>query len=513
MQGVSAGWKTAQEQVIVPESYIEISYKVGDPAAQPDATATDNGSETFSDAQQTLNELEKTYVKYSTLEHNLWVLDGSLSAWSDVPDQDTGFVSSVLSGEDGSFSTVPIITIGFSTVHTPSIPGITIKWSEAFEEYATDFTVSAYNGETLVATQAVTGNDSTLSIVEVDIASYDKIEIEITKWNFPLHRARIEEIIIGLYSVFEKSDLMGYEHSQFVDLLSSELPKAEIVFSLSNVNAEWNPDNPSGLWQYLLKNQEINVRYGYKINGAIEWIKAGTFYMSEWTTPSNGITAQFTARDLLELMQGDFTTASTTLTLYELAEEALTLSNLPVSSTGANRWSIDSSLSAITVTIPADFAYTCAEVVQLCANAACCVFYQDRDGILKIEPLATTLTDYVISKFVSYANAEYEISKELKSVSVNDGLGTASNSTTGEVQTMANPLIQDSTVANAVAAWVKDCLSNRKTLSGEYRPDPRLDVLDKVTIANKYATNTVFITSIKYNYNGSFVGTYQGRAV
>jgi hypothetical protein len=59
--------------------------------------------------------------------------------------------------------------------------------------------------------------------------------------------------------------------------------------------------------------------------------------------------------------------------------------------------------------------------------------------------------------------------------------------------------------------WIKDCLKNRKTLSGEFRADPRLDALDKVTVENKYATNSVFITSVKYSYGGAFRGEYEGR--
>lgn len=513
MQNVSTAWKTAQAQSLVPESFIEISYKVGDPQAQADAAASDNGHLAIANTAQTVDGLDKAYVLYSSLEHNSWVLDGSRMVLPNTVTQDTGFISSVLSGEDCLFAAHPVITINFTSVHTPTIPGVTIHWSEAFDECARSFTVTAYNGASVVATKTITDNTHNLSVVEVDIASYNKIEIEIIEWCLPYRRARIEEVLVGVMQVFGKSDLMGYEHSQFVDLLSAECPKAEIVFSLKNVDASWNPDNPEGLWQYLLKRQEIIVRYGYRIGGVIEWIKAGTFYMSEWETPSNGITVEFTARDLLEYMQSKFVKTTTTLSLYALAEQAFEQSELPLTPTGGNRWAIDSSLSAITVTLPADFDYTCAEVAQLCANAACCVFYQDRNGVMHIEPLANTLTDQVISKSVSYANAEYSIGKELKAVDVNKGMGTATNSTTGETQTMENPLIQNSTVANAVAAWVKNCLANRKTLSGEYRADPRTDALDKVVVENRYATNTVFLTTIKYNYGGSFKGSYEGRVV
>lgn len=513
MQNTSTAWKEAQALNVVPESYVEITYKVGDPVAQADAIPIDNGHEDFSNIAQTVDSLDKNYTPYATLEHNSWVLDGTRSILPENVTQDIGFVSSVLSDEDCLFAANPVITINFSQVHTAMIPGVTITWSEAFNECARGFIITAYNGASVVATKTVTDNTDNLSVVEMDISSYDKVTIEITEWCLPFHRARIEQILIGVMTVFNKSNLLGYEHNQFVELLSAELPKASIVFSLHNVEEKWNPDNPQGLWKYLIERQEIVVRYGYKINNSIEWIKAGTFFMSEWDTPSNGITAQFTARDLLEFMQGKFEKTTTTSTLYELAEQALMQSDLPLKSDGSNRWEIDNSLSAITVTLPDDFDYTRAEVLQLCANAACCVMYQDRSGVLHIEPLADVLSDYMIDRFVSYANAEYSISKELRSVDVNDGMGSAPNSTTGEVQTVNNPLIQNNTVANAVAAWVKDCLAGRKTLKGEYRADPRLDALDKITVENKYATNAIFVTSIKYSYGGSFKGEYEGRVV
>ena len=150
------------------------------------------------------------------------------------------------------------------------------------------------------------------------------------------------------------------------------------------------------------------------------------------------------------------------------------------------------------------------------AHAGRCCIWQDRNGILHIEPLNTTLTDYVIGTMENglsnaYEHPEFTLSKELKSVRVNSGQGIAVNSTTGAVQEVSNPLITDAATANAVAAWCKDCLKGRKTLSGSFRADPRLDALDKVTVVSKYSTSPVYITNIKYEYNGAFRGTYEGR--
>lgn len=43
--------------------------------------------------------------------------------------------------------------------------------------------------------------------------------------------------------------------------------------------------------------------------------------------------------------------------------------------------------------------------------------------------------------------------------------------------------------------------------------DPRADVLDKVTVENKYATNIAFLTTLKYSYSGAFKGSYEGRVI
>jgi hypothetical protein len=87
------------------------------------------------------------------------------------------------------------------------------------------------------------------------------------------------------------------------------------------------------------------------------------------------------------------------------------------------------------------------------------------------------------------------------------------NSATGNVQTVDNPLIVSSSVANAVAEWCRDCLKNRKIISGEFRADPRLDALDTITVVSKYGSNAVQVTNIKYTYGGAFRGTFTGRVI
>lgn len=512
MQEVSQAWKEAQLQNIVPMSYIQISYNISDPEAQEDVS-TSGETTSYGNSEQVGNTLEKEYKKYVTLEHNQWILDGTMSLLEDIPEQDTGYISPTICNSDAIFETHPVLSMNFTRVHENLIAGITVVWSEAFDECARDFKVTGYNGTEVVATTTVTDNTDNISLVDIEIQNYDRIDIEVIEWCLPFKRARIEQVLVGFEAIFDKTDLIGYTHEQYADILTGDLPKNSIIFELDNVNQKYNPDNPQGLYKYLLERQEIKVKYGYKLGDTIEWIEAGVFYTSEWHAPQNGITVEFTARDMLEFMTDKFTTTSTTITLYDLATEALVLADLPVNSDGSNKWILDESLKNITITIPEDFDYTIAEVLQLVANAGRCVLYQDRKGILHLVPMSDVLTDYIINRFNSFENADYEITKELKSVDVNEGLGVAEYSNRGETQTVQNDLIQDATVATNVAEWIKETLKNRKLISGEYRADPRLDALDKITIINKYATNTAIITNVKYEYKGAFKGSYEGRVI
>lgn len=509
MIATSDKWREAQLASIVPESFVEITYSITEPGLQETASESNNGAANFSDHETIVDLTSREHPVYATLERNLWLLDGSRALLSDVGD--TGFVSSVICDKDGVYATPPVITITLPEVHEQAIPGITITWSTAYNEYAMKFSVSAYNGSTLIYQGDFTGVSNVTECL-FTLSGYNKIQITVTEWSLPYRRCRVEGVFLGATQTYTKNNLLSYKHTQSADLLSAELPKNSITFSLNNADGSWNPDNPSGYIRFLLEQQEVRVRYGFKLDGAIEWVDAGTFWISEWDTPSNGLEARFTARDLLVFM-GDTYTGPRNGTLYTIASAAFAQSNLPTGN-GSPRYIISDNLKEYS----ADFSsneteYTCAEIIQLCANAACCVLCQDRSGVMRIEPIRENSAGYAIRKMVSYTHPEFTMTKPLKSVTVNNGLGTAQNSASGEIQKVENPLISDETRANHVAEWVRGMLENRKIVSGEYRADPTLDALDKIAVESKYGTNNaIYVTDIEYSYTGAFRGKYTGRS-
>lgn len=497
---VSEAWKAIQKETILPESFVEVTCWVTEPGAQSLASESNNGAIFYSDHAAIVDTDSKQFPKYATLENNLWVLDGSFEALPDkAPYGDTGYVANV---------EYPMVTIQFPDVRNQLVPGVTIIWSEAYGEYATRCRITALNGTEIVASEEFL-NDSVRSTFDFPITGYDRIYVEIIDWIVPDHRPRIESFYLGAREVYTKSELTRYSHSQSVDLLSAELPKNQIVFSLDNSSDLWNPDNPVGNVRYLTDRQEVTARYGYKLPTGIEWIPAGTFWISEWDTPANGIEVTFTARDLLEFLNVPYSGPKSG-TLYDIAIAALDHANVP----GA-RYAVDESLKTITTDFSSDTdTYTADVILQMAANAGQCVVHQSRDGVLRIEKYAGQLSDYEIGKDVSYTHPERAMTKPPRSVTVNDGLWVETIATSGETIEISNPLINQKANATNVARWASGVLRNRNIVKGSYRPDPRLDVLDVISVESKYSHNFVAaITEVTYEYSGAFRGQYVGREV
>lgn len=525
MQTVSENWKNAHKQTLLNESFVEISVDIGDPDAQVDVIPDDNGAVYLSHSP-VLTDRDKMVSPFCTLEQNIWVLDGKQKAIQSPHFDEGGYIGDALSDDVCVFSSkMPVITLPFSQVFTKLIPGVTITWSTAYEEFADTFMVVAYNGDTVVAEKEVIGNRSIKSVVEVDIVNYDRIVIFIKKWCLPHHRARMDEIFVGINRVYSRADLFDYTHSQSVDPISTSLPKTEIKFSISNVNGEYNPYNQEGWSKYLMERQEVRAKYGLKLNdGSIEWIKGGSFYLSEWYAKQNGLTADFTARDILGLMSDVYEDEHdlSVRNLYDLAEQVLYAANLPENPDGTAKWRIDESLKNIytTAPLPRD---TIANCLLLIANAGCCVMYQDREGLLRIEPMSNGDTDYSISSFNSYSKPEVSLTKPIKQVIMKVYLYDVSDKpskvtldvgATGEIITIDNPLITEGSRALTVARWMVDNnLLNRMTLDFAWRPDVRLDALDIITNESAYGTNRVRMTDVEYKYNGAFRGTGKGGVI
>ena len=504
----SAAWRDIQQRFILPEGFLEITCAITETGIQETVSATGTAEVFYSNLNKATGDgASGETTKYATLEHNLWSLDGTCKILPDKAPFDTGYISET----EGYGS----ITLKLPRVHNVVVPGVTINWGSEYGEYPKSFTVTATNGDAVVAETTINDNTDPVSIVYLELSGYDSVTITVWEWCLPKHRVRIDRAAIGHILTLNKREILSYTHEQHGDLNSGELPKNSIEFSLDNIDGRWNPSNPAGMEKYLSERQKVTTRYGMNVNGAVEWVDAGVFYLSEWRAPSNGMEATFSARDVLEFLLNKPYTGMVSGTLKAIVADAFAVADIPDDVDIV----LSSVLDSYTATVPvtSDSVPTCAEVVQMCANAASCVIYQDRAGTVHVERLDAEDSGYMIPASLSYAHPEIELSKQLKSVSVShgDNLSYVLNvGGAGETQTVSNPLVNTETQAAEVAAWVRDTLESRRSVSGEYRADPRLDLFDIVKIESKFGMiEPVAITHIKYTYNGAYAGSYTGKVI
>lgn len=334
--------------------------------------------------------------------------------------------------------------------------------------------------------------------------------------------------------VYTKSDLISFTHHQTGDLMSGELPKNSIEFTLDNSDGRWNPSNPKGLERYLSERLRIKLRYGFKINGTVSWIPGGVFYLSEWRTSLNGVTASFVARDLLEYVMDRPYTGSISGTLYDIAERAVAEADIPTEGTlgrfvlgestlggyalGVDKVGTFNLCDELKLYTVEDIEYngedSIAVILQKCANAAGCVMYQNRCGVFNIKRLDYLNTGYVIPTNLSYSYPEIEFLRPIKNVSVTYQNGNKllySFSGSGETQTLNNDFISTEAQATEVAQRVCDSIRSRRNVTGEFRGDTRLDLYDVVNVESKYGTITgVVLTDVTYTFSGAFRTSYSG---
>lgn len=513
----SEKWLKQYNSTLVPEMFVQITYHASDDKAQSDAIASSGSQVVFSDVSDITDLDNLPSAKYATGEPNLWILDGSCDILpSSEPYKNAGYVSL----ENVSDANHPIVTFSFSKTHEEKIPGITIVWSELFNEYATSFKVSAYNGSSLLQEKQIDDNTSVESSVDFEITGYNSIVIEILSWCIPNHRARIEQVEFGQRVRFNKEDLLSYSHESKRDPISGQLSKDSISFSVNNSDQKWNPINPGGLYQYLYERQAVFVKYGMELDGETEWINGGKFYLSNWNTPSNGITASFEARDALVFLSDSPYTGRKSGTLYEMCYDALELLDV----TGISYFINENLKNYSTDFSSSNSSYKNSDVLQLAANAAGMALYQTRDGEIRVDWVPFSPEDkssiYEISEMNNFEYPEISFSNKLKNISysVNGASKTYPAGATGDgvTQSVSNSLLSDSIIAqpkNALTESYK-VLSNRRIATLSYRASPHNDALDFVKLNHQFGySSNLLITDVKYTFNGCFKGSVAGYMI
>lgn len=529
MEHPSQAWLDKFNDTLVPEEFIEISYDSILSGLQESASpysAKNTEQLVFSNAENLTKEKDRPLVKYATGELNLHVLDGSFTLPpSSEPYKDGGLISYGIVS-DGNY---PVISFEFpKNTHKAFQPGITIVWSNSLDEYATDFIVRAFGkneeyddwGGSSYTVANVQGNKDVYCEILADFTLNPdelwRFDITVKKWSIPNRRARVEWIFFGFQKVYEKKDIVSYTHTSSRDPISGQLSKDSIEFSLDNSDKKWDAINPKGMYKYLYERQPVNVRYGMEVDGEIQWINGGKYFLSEWSTPSNGLEASFVARDAFEFLMTSNYTGRKVGTLYQMCYDALETTS------SISSFYISEELKEYSTDISGEnTSYKNSDILQLAANAAGMALYQTRDGQIRIERVNMVASSddeiYEIPIINNYQWPEISFAARVKDVSCNingtEHLYPENSNLEGVTQTVSNELLTEEMLKKSKNSITEAyaTLANRKKVELEYRASPHVDAFDHVKFNHNYGyASNVFVTESKYQYTGCFKGTLSG---
>lgn len=513
MERVSDKWEQKFNETLVPETFVEITIDVTAPGANEKAKFVTSGMSDFADTSELSKLDSKSLVRYGTGEPNLCVLDGSCKVVpASAPYGNAGFVSAKIV----STSNHPILRATFPSKITSTLPGITVVWSSIFNEYATSFKVTSYLETKALNSVTVTGNKSIFSEAEIELSGFDAIEVEVLGWCISNRKARVEQLRIGQYLIFDKTKILSYSHTSSRDPISGQLSQDSISFSLDNSDRTWDSVNPQGIYKYIYERQPVSVRYGMDVDGTVEWVNGGKFFLSEWSVPSNSLEAKFSARDSFLYLMATTYTGRKYGTLYEMCYDALEL----LEADGIT-FDLSAELKDYSADISSDgSSYKNSDILQLAANAAGMALYQTRDGVITIKRAyefgsGTDVKD--ITLLNNYSWPEITFAQNLLNVTTSVGgknyAYPENPSGRGVSQSLSNALLSESTLAKARNALTESysVLSNRRKATLEYRASPTTDALDFVKIHHQFDYSaTLLLTSASYTFNGCFKGKLEG---
>lgn len=207
-----------------------------------------------------------------------------------------GWSSAELSNENGLFSENPKITYYFSQPH--SSLGISLY----LDNPAKEIVVTWYDGAGNELAKEITGSANKIVVIERGVVDYSALSIEFVRMN-PYQRVKLLEVDFGLHLEYGKNDVISTEVLEEIDISTNTLSynTAEIV--LYDKDQRFNLLNPNNQSKYLQEKQKIKISSGLMVNGIMQNIPMGEFYLSEWNSPDL-YSVMLTGYDLISLLDG-----------------------------------------------------------------------------------------------------------------------------------------------------------------------------------------------------------------
>lgn len=327
--------------------------------------------------------------------------------------------------------------------------------------------------------------------------------------------------IPSLYFNWNKDRFKSVKFDMHGDVLSGSVTSYEAVIEVDNSTLKINNVESGSIITKddlrKLTNLQFYLEYGFE---SISDIADFRFFVFDTQINAERETVVFTLKSVLGFMtmQYDYTNNPLSGTAYDIAEYALEQARLddavPKIFSGLE-YEIDESLRDYNIQLDS-YEYSVIEVLQVIANLSKCIIRVDRTSKIYIQPRDTAEVEYSVSRFLQYSAPQEEVDPPISGCYFQCNGGAAripSGVANGKYETLTNKsLIYNAADSVAVARWVNaELADNPRTLSVQYRADPRIELFDVVQFQNGSEIRKAVVTDISLSYNGAWFGEIKAR--
>lgn len=483
---------------------IELAFDFGVIAPEAAATATPTSSDQSSVSQisQTIDDVEEMGGKYTSLEMNMWALDGTMELY---PGTQVGWQSADISSDDKSYTSNP--WLGFTFPANQDSYGFTLIFDDTQpDNYPKQVITTTYGADGAQTGTITTYPDGYFHVINLPSQDYRRVHFEFVGTNIPHRRVRVCGVRFGITYSYDATTISSVTVRQSVSPWAESLSSAEIDTTVDNSDQLYNMINPDGLYQFLQDGQYME--WSIIVNGEAVYMGRGYFTSAE--SEDGGLTASITFNDRL-LVMDDMEYdggANGTWTLSSAISAILTASGTGITAV------YEGSLGSVTIGKNIPQGTSIREAIRLCAQAAMCTCYMDRQNQLHFfTPSVSTTADEEWTRDVQHEDAQVKVGQLYNVVKLTvgneyvegneDAVYMASNVATDDferIYEVSNPLVQN---GNGVAQWILGWIQRRVSYDVTTRGNPALDLLDTVQIDDIYGVNgNAVLTQLDYSYDG-----------
>ena len=454
---------------------------------------------------------------YITLEKHRWILDGSFVPFEDLPAGDqTGFVTSALSGNDASCN----FTVQFNFTGVGILKACAIAFPDnAFDGYPVNLSVQIKRSSTVLHTRSITANtERVIEITGFSAENPTQILLTVTKWSLPRRRIRVNEIIAGVYQVWDDSVIAEFSVVHQGNPASVSLPYGTATITFDNTDHMFDPYDKSSLFEMLEDRQGIELSLGVGLpDTTVEYKKLGMYYQhaNGWKMRNN-LTITWQLVDIIGLLADRPYIVPTTIptTLGEWIYDIV----MQLGPTFSGRYELASGVASIQVTTTADKLQNqkCGQILLWLCQATCMwARANPANGKLSIGPLADPAGNSIdFDNMLGYpaVSANDDIAKIEFTLANGTRYSVAGNVDAATVLSIQNPFISSTGQADATAAFIlRSYGGNLIETTG--RGDPTSELGDIVTVETQAGDAQGRIVYADYKFQGGVLTSCVSKMV